>query len=207
MCGERVTFRNLAGSEFTADLFCEFFEQHGRRLLLAVLQRLAPAVAQDAPAEPDLGSYHALFLASAEGLYRSLPDGGWINVNPALARIFGYETPAQMLKETQGRRASEFYVDAAVGDTLIERIQAAGHFENQRVRVRWRNGSMVWISESSRSVRDAEGHLLFYEGSIMDIGAQVAAEARLRQSETKYRTLVDSSHDGVFLIWHDRLHQ
>lgn len=203
VCGERVVFRNLVGSEFAANLYCEFFEHEGRRLVLAVFQRLAPAAAQDAPVEVDPGSYQALFMASAEGLYRSLPDGGWIDVNPALARIFGYDSPAQMLKETQGQLASELYADPAVSTALAERMRSAGHFENQRAQVRRRDGSTVWISESSRSVRDAEGHLLFYEGSVLDIGAQVEAEARLRQSETMYRILVDSSHDGVFLIRHD----
>ncbi|HST26792.1 MAG TPA: PAS domain S-box protein, partial [Rudaea sp.] len=203
VCGERVVFRNLAGSEFAANLYCEFFEHEGRRLVLSVFQRLAPADAGDAPADADPGSYHALFMASAEGLYRSLPDGGWIDVNPALASIFGYASPAQMLKETHDRRASDIYADAGVGADLIERIRTAGHFEKQRARVLRRDGSTVWISESSRGVRDAEGHLLFYEGSIIDIGAQVEAEARLRQSENMYRTLVDSSRDGVFLIHHD----
>ena len=94
VCGERVVFRNLAGEEFAASLYCEFFEHEGRRLLLAVFQRVAPAAAQDAPAEPDPGSYRALFMSSAEGFYLSLPDGGVIDVNPALARIFGYESPA-----------------------------------------------------------------------------------------------------------------
>lgn len=203
VCGERVVFRNPAGSEFAADLYCEFFEHEGRRLVLAVFQRVTPAGTQDVPGDADPGSYRALFMASAEGLYRSLPDGGWIDVNPALARIFGYETPAQMLKETHGRLASGLYADAAVAARLIERLGTDGHFENQRARVRRRDGSTAWISESSRSVHDTEGHLLFYEGSIMDIGAQVEAETRLRQSETMYRTLVDSSHDGVFLIHHD----
>lgn len=203
VCGERVVFRNLAGSDFAADLYCEFFDLDGRRLVLAVFQRLAQAEATDAPATPDPGSYHALFLASAQGLYRSLPDGGWIDVNPAMASIFGFASPAQMLKQAHGRRATDFYVDTDVAAGLLERLRRDGHFENQRVRVRRCDGRTAWVSESSRGVRDAEGHLLFFEGSIMDIGAQVEAETRLRQSETMYRTLVDSSHDGVFLIRHD----
>ena len=203
VCGERVIFRNLAGQEFAANLYCEFFEYEGRRLVLSVFQRLSPATAHDAPGDADPGSYRALFLASAEGFYRSLPEGGLIDVNPALARIFGYESPAQMLREAHGRRASDLYADADVAVSLIERLHTDGHFENQRAQVRQRDGSLVWVSENSRGVRDEGGRLLFYEGSMMDIGAQVEAEARLRQSETMYRTLVDSSHDGVFLIRHD----
>jgi PAS domain S-box-containing protein len=203
ICGERVVFRNQAGLEYDADLYAEFFEHDGRRLILAVMQRPAPVGARAAAADPDPGSYRALFMSSAEGFYRSLPEGGMIDVNPALARIFGYESPAQMLREAHDRRARDLYADPVVAASLIERLHADGHFENERAQVRRRDGSLVWISENSRCVRDGEGHLLFYEGSIMDIGAQVAAEGRLRQSENMYRTLVDSSHDGVFLIRHD----
>ncbi len=203
VCGERVVFRNLAGVEFGANLYCEFFEDDGTRHVLAVFQDVAPAAAGDTIAVVDPGSYHSLFLASSEGLYRSLPDGGWIDINPALAHIFGYDSPAQMLKEMHGKRASELYADANAAAALLARLQTDGHFENQRAMVRRRDCTQVWVSESARSVRDAEGHLLFYEGSVMDIGAQVEAETRLRQSETMYRTLVDSSHDGVFLICHD----
>jgi diguanylate cyclase (GGDEF)-like protein/PAS domain S-box-containing protein len=203
VCGERVVFRNHAGVEYEADLYAEFFEHDGRRLVLAVLQRFAPVGEHATSADPDPGSYRSLFMSSAEGFYRSLPEGGLIDVNPALARIFGYESPAQMLSEAHDRRARDLYADPAVAASLIERLHAEGHFENQRAQIRRRDGTVVWISENSRCVRDGEGHLLFYEGSVMDIGAQVEAEQRLRQSENMYRTLVDSSHDGVFLIRHD----
>jgi diguanylate cyclase (GGDEF)-like protein/PAS domain S-box-containing protein len=203
VCGRRVVFRGFSGTEFAASLSCEFFEHDGRRLLLALLQDVAPASAADTPAPTDPGSYRALFLASSEGFYRSHPTGGWIDVNPALARIFGYESPVQMLRDAHGIRASDMYADPTIAAALYERLAADGHFENQRAQIRRRDGSLAWVLENSRCVRDAEGHLLFYEGSIMDIGRQVEAEERLRQSENMYRTLVDSSHDGVFLIRHN----
>ena len=151
----------------------------------------------------DTGSYRALFLAAAEGLYRSLPDGGWIDVNPALARIFGYASPAQMLTETRGARAVQFYADPDHHMRLRRLLDEYGQAENQRAQVRRRDGSVAWISENTRLVRDAEGRSLFYEGSITDISEQIQAEERLRLSESMYRTLVDNCRDGVFLIKRD----
>lgn len=203
VCCTRVRYRRKAGDEFAADLFCELFEFEGRRLLLTVSQRLTPVMMSAAVIDPDPESYRALFLASAEGLYRSFIDGGWIEVNPALARIFGYASPDQMLHEMHGRRASDLYADQSVATTLHERVHAHGRIENQRAQVVRRDGSRVWIVENSRLVRDADGKALFYEGSVTDISDQVRAEERLRLSESMYRILVDSSHDGVFLIRHD----
>ena len=202
VCGERVVFRHHNGREFAGSLYCEVFEQGGASYIFALFQKVSGATEEDQrqALAADAGSYRALFMAAAEGLYRSMPDSGWIDVNPALARIFGYDTPAQMLFETRGRRACDLYADPEQAQRVRDAMLKEGWCENLRAQIRRRDGSLAWISENARSVRDAEGRVLFYEGSLVDISAQIAAETRLRQSENMYRTLVDNSHDGVFLI-------
>ncbi len=199
--GMRVVFRTRAGSERSAILSCEVFEHDsGAQHVLSIFQEVAAVDTGATESGDDAGSYRALFLAAAEGLYRSLPDGGWIDVNPALARIFGYASPAQMLTETRGAPAAQFYADPAQGMRLRQLLEERGQAENQRAQVRRRDGSLAWISENARIVRDAEGRGLFYEGSITDISERIQAEERLRLSESMYRTLVDNCRDGVFLI-------
>jgi len=201
VCGESVVFRHRDGTEYSGMLYCEMFEQDGVAYAFGLVQQPTRATATDGKVVAnDAGSYRALFMAAAEGLYRSLPDSGWIDVNPALARTFGYDSPAQMLTETRGRRASDLYADPAYAQRVHDELARQGWCENLRAQVRRRDGSLAWISENTRAVRDSEGHLLCYEGSVVDISAQIAAETRLRQSENMYRTLVDNSHDGVFLI-------
>lgn len=198
-----VVFRCRNGDELSARLCCERFEYESRHYVLAIFQQVGEASSVDKRAITDRGSYRALFMAAAEGLYRSLPGGGWIDVNPALAQIFGYDSPAQMLTETAGARAGVLYVDAQEIDRLYATLTQQGRFVNERLRIRKRDGTMAWIVESTRAVHDDHGNMLFFEGSIADISAEIEAEARLLQSETMYRTLVDNSHDGVFLIRHD----
>lgn len=160
--GLRVVFRNRAGIERSAVLSCEVFEHaSGAQHVLAIFQQVAAADASGSPPVADTGSYRALFLAAAEGLYRSLPDGGWIDVNPALARIFGYASPVQMLTETRGSRADQPYADPAQSARLRELLDQRGQLENQRTQVRRRDGTLAWISENARIVRDAEGRVLF----------------------------------------------
>ncbi len=205
VCGERVVFKTRAGAERAAVLSCEAFEQDDAHYVLAIFQQVGEAGSGDHAKATDPGSYRALFNAAAEGLYRSLPDGGWIDVNPALARIFGYATPAQMLAETSGSRASSLYADLAHSARLRAILDARGQFENQRAQIHRRDGSLVWITENTRVVRDGEGRVLFYEGSVVDISEQIEAEARLRQSEALYKTLVENCRDGVFLALHERV--
>ncbi|MBS0557259.1 MAG: PAS domain S-box protein [Proteobacteria bacterium] len=201
ICGETVAFCTRDGEQRKALLFCELFEEAGSAYVLAVFQQVRGDAAEALPLDP--GSYHALFLSAAEGLYRSLPNGGWIDLNPAMARIFGYATATQMLAETATYRANQLYADADCTARLYALLDAHGQFENERARIVRRDGSIAWILENARRVVDANGKVLFYEGSIRDISEQLHAEERLRESEALYRILVDSSHDGVFLIHQD----
>jgi len=198
--GDRVVFRTQAGAERSGVLFCEMFEHEGATYVLCVFQQLREASPGDDATIADPGSYRALYLSAAEGLYRSLPDGGWIDVNPALAKILGYSSPAQMLTETSGAPACAMYADAGRSANLHALIAENGQFENQRSQIRRRDGTLAWISENARLVCDADGHPLFYEGSVIDVSDRIEAEARLRLSESMYRILVENSHDGVFLI-------
>lgn len=177
---------------------CEMFDLDGRTCVICIGRDFAEQPAAAATAA-EVSSYRSLFLAAAEGIYRSLPVGGLIDVNPAMAQIFGYDSPEQMLREF-GNSSRAVYADADDYERMLEEIRRDGALRNRRSRVRRRDGNTIWISENLRSVRDPDGRLLFYEGSVVDITRQEAAESALRQSEELYRILVDNSRDGVFLI-------
>jgi diguanylate cyclase (GGDEF)-like protein/PAS domain S-box-containing protein len=179
-------------------LTAEILDVDGREHVLCI-GRETPREGEVLAPNLDISSFRSLFLAAAEGIYRSLPEGGLIDVNPALARIFGYASTDHMLREFP-RPARQVYVDAAECDALYAELHSSGAIENRRSRVRRRDGSVIWVNENLRAVRDSAGKLLFFEGSVVDITRQEAAESALRQSEELYRILVDNCRDGVFLI-------
>jgi diguanylate cyclase (GGDEF)-like protein/PAS domain S-box-containing protein len=143
--------------------------------------------------------YRSLYLAASEGIYRSLPGGGFLDVNPAMARILGYASPQQLLSEL-GRSSAELYEDPAYAARASETLHSGGRLEQERARVRRRDGRVIWVSENARAILDAHGRALVFEGSMVDITAQVEAELALGQSQALYQVLVENSRDGVFLI-------
>lgn len=185
-------------------LDCEQIDgDEGSRILC--LLRLDALRAGDAalPDEhPD--SYRALFQAAAEGIYRSLPNGVFIDVNPAMARIFGYPSPLDMLRQIR-RPTAELYVDPAHGRWVCEQLDGPGRIEQVHSQVYRQDGSRIWISENARAVRDAQGRTLFHEGTVVDITERLASEAALQQSEALYKVLIDNCRDGVFLIQRGRV--
>src|SRR5690606_15672587 len=132
------------------------------------------------------------------------PEGGFVDVNPALARLLGHASPGQLLAE-RGRDLAAIYVDPDVMPRMHALLRGGGRVEGMRSQMRRRDGSVIWVSENARAIRDGQGRVLFHEGSVVDVTAQVEAEVALRQSQALYQVLVENSRDGVFLIQHGRV--
>jgi PAS domain S-box-containing protein len=102
-------------------------------------------------------------------------------VNPALARIYGYETPAALISSLTDI-GGQLYVDAsrrAEFTRLLHEHSTVSGFESQVYR---RDGQIIWITETARAVRDANGVLLYYEGMVEDISERKRAEQELQQA-------------------------
>ena len=122
----------------------------------------------------------ALYEIAVVGIHRSLlKGGGYLSVNPAMARIYGYASPEQMLEEITDI-ASQVYVRPADRAALIEAISAHGKVEGFEVANYRRDGSIIWIQTSSRLVRNP-GEAPFLEGFTTDITERKHTEQRLER--------------------------
>jgi phosphoserine phosphatase RsbU/P len=142
--------------------------------------------------------FRSIFENSVSGIFQTSPEGGYLNVNPALARIYGYNTREELMARISdiGRL---LYVDPARRAEFIRLMQEQGvvkEFESQIYR---KDGSVIWISENARAVRDGRGQIQYYEGTVEDITARKEAEEKLRFSETRFRSVWQNSSEGMRL--------
>lgn len=140
--------------------------------------------------------YRTIFENATEGIYQSTADGRFLSANPAMARILGYESPSELI----GHRtdiARQGFANPGQRDefkrTLEEKGSTTG-FEYPALR---RDGSKVWVSENAHSVRDAEGKLQYYEGTLTDINDRKAAEASLKANVAKLNGIFNTVPMGV----------
>lgn len=141
---------------------------------------------------------HNIFDNTAEGIFQTSADGNYININPALARIYGYESPAAMIAELRDIR-SQLYADPNRRGqfiALLERRDRVTNFESQ---VRRRDGTLIWISENARAVRDDQRRLLYYEGTVEDITDRKAAQDELANERNMLRTVIDAWPDIIYV--------
>lgn len=123
--------------------------------------------------------YRSIFENAMEGIVQSTPDGRLISVNPALARMAGFESPREMMEEVPDIRA--FYADEADREKLLEALGERGAVHQYAIRLRRRDGSVIWTSANVRTVRDGEGNALYLEGTIEDISPRRKAEAMVNR--------------------------
>lgn len=126
--------------------------------------------------------YRSIFENAAEGICQTTLEGRYISANPALARILGYNSPEDLL-ETITDINHQLYVNPNRRAEFIAEIQAnhsVSGFESQVYR---QDGTMIWISENARAVRDQTGQLLCFEGTIEDITESKRAAEALKQAK------------------------
>jgi PAS domain S-box-containing protein len=119
--------------------------------------------------------YHQLFDRLPIGLYRTSPDGRFLDANPTLVQMLGCPDRATLLSLS----AATFYArpedrDRWRGD--VERQGVVHHFETPLRRL---DGTVLWVDDTVSAVRDAQGRLLCYEGSLEDITERKRAEEAL----------------------------
>ena len=122
--------------------------------------------------------YRNIFDNAVEGIYQSSSEGKTLTANPALARIFQYQSPDDF--QMQMTDISQLYVQPGRRDEfvrLLEESEEVTGFESDAYR---RDGSIIWISESARAVRNESGTLLYYEGIIQEITGRKEAEQTVR---------------------------
>lgn len=128
--------------------------------------------------------YRSIFENALEGIFQITPEGSYLSANTALAEIYGYDSPNELI-EALTNIGSQLYVD---GDryqeftTLMEKHGQVSRFESQVYR---KDGSIIWISEDARCVCDANGVFLYYQGFVQDITERKEAEAERERFTNK----------------------
>jgi sigma-B regulation protein RsbU (phosphoserine phosphatase) len=141
--------------------------------------------------------YHSVFDHLVEGIFQTTPDGRYLMANAALARIYGYATPEELMQSLTDI-SRRLYVLEHRRDEFIRLMQEQDVITGFESQVYRKDGTRIWISENCRAIRDDKGRLLYYEGTVEDITQRQEAEDKVRQSEALYHSLVETLPQNIF---------
>jgi diguanylate cyclase (GGDEF)-like protein/PAS domain S-box-containing protein len=130
--------------------------------------------------------YRSLFDHAPVGIYRTTPEGKLEDGNRALSRILGYSSVQALLSSD----ATDFYIDAFDRERWKAAVEAEGMLTDFELQLRRADGSVIWVRDSARAIRDRHDVVIWYEGILQDITKQKQAEWEARQANQRLSTWV-----------------
>ncbi len=128
------------------------------------------------------------------GVYRNTsdPGGTFIQVNPAFAQIFGYDSPDEIMQIN----VMDLYVNKEDRVLFLEDLQREGSITDRKLLLKKKDYSNIWVSVSARAHYHEEGFIDWVDGMVEDTTHRIEAEEALQKSEKRYRSIVENINDG-----------
>ncbi|MFB2937657.1 adenylate/guanylate cyclase domain-containing protein [Aerosakkonemataceae cyanobacterium BLCC-F154] len=133
--------------------------------------------------------YHSIVENAVDGIFQSTPSGRYLSANAALAKIYGYDSPSELIA-VLGNISHQLYVDPDRRQEFVARMEKDHAVYGFESLVRRKDGKIIWISENARAVRDSTGKLLYYEGTVSDITVRKVAQEALRYQQEQTEKLL-----------------
>ncbi len=166
--------------------------------LMARMTQLAGIAIERRHAEAALrlseARFRGLFEHVVEGVYQSGPDGRLREVNPALARMLGFSDLRELLALESTR---ELYVDPSMHDLIQSTLLGQGELRDAEYELRRRDGEVLTVIENARLVRDADGTVLGFEGTLWNITERRRAELAVQAEKERAQVTLQSIGDAV----------
>jgi len=155
---------------------------------IAIERRLAEEALRSSEAK-----FRGLFESIAEGVYQSAPDGRLLSVNPAFVAMLGFSSAAELYLQP----AEALYWNPADRAEFTRRMEAEGEIRDAEFLMRRRDGQQLVVLENARTMRDAAGRIVGYEGTIANITERKRAEQAVFAEKERAQVTLESIGDAV----------
>jgi PAS domain S-box-containing protein len=174
--------RTLHGREFWVDVSITPIPMRGKQILYTLWRDISEQKRNEAALRLAEQKYRDIFENAVEGIFQTTPEGRFLSVNPAMARIHGYDDPEELIT-TGADIAGQLFADPEDRKRYREQIEKWNGVLGFETQVLTKDGGKRWISLNARAVRDSEGNIRYYEGMANDITERKSLEAQLLQAQ------------------------
>lgn len=170
--------------------------------ILGVAYDVSPRKRFEEALQASEARYQNIFENATQGIFQTTPDGRYLSMNPAFARMFGYPSQEAMMAAISDI-AAQIYVHPEDRDRVKKLLTEKGRVEKFEIQSYRCDGEIIWISSNARVVRDTTGAILYYEGTAEDITERKRAELALQESQQQLADILALLPDATLVIDRD----
>ncbi len=183
------------GTPFPKDVRVATGTYGGRHVVVAYARDITETKAAEEALRESEERFRSLYENATIGIYRTTPDGRILMANPALVEMLGYSSFEELASRNL---AEEGFEPEYPRSAFQEEIERKGEVRGLESAWRRRDGTVIYVRESARAIRDEKGRTVYYEGTVEDITERKRAEEALRESEERFRSLYENATIGIY---------
>lgn len=164
------------GSVFPVEISARAIAVTGKKYFQSIVRDISERKRAEAALRESEERFRSLYENSTIGMYRTTPEGRILMANPSLVRMLGYEDFNDLAQRDLGKNGFD---DGFTRIDFLSQIEKNGQIIGQESAWKRRDGSTVFIRESSKAIRDASGKTIFFEGTVEDVSARHLAEEEI----------------------------
>ena len=147
--------------------------------------------------------YRDIFVNAQEGIFQTSVAGSYLSANPALAKMYGFESPEEMLN-SRTNISKDAYVDPDERRNFLRSMEENGFVKGYEYEVKRKDGRTIWFYEDAKAIKDKNGNIQYFEGYVVDITDRKLAENALNEKNNLLTNLIINMQEGILLEGSDR---
>lgn len=195
--------KNKKGELIDAEISLNIIISSGKRYIQAIGRDITERKIAEKKLRESEEIFKNIFKYSAAGVSLIDINGRWIEVNDIFCKITGYSKKELLsykyvdITHKNDKAKSKYFFKKI----LLGKIKYR-YFEKRYVH---KNGSIIWVYLSLSLIRDSFNKPLYFITHIQDITKNKIIEESLKESEEKYRTLMDNSPDAIVVYIENKI--
>ena len=185
-------------SEIILEVNASVIEYKGEKAILSLNHDITERKNIEKALTESEEKFRNIFYNSPLGIYRTTPDGKILAANPAILDLLGFSSIEEL--EKRNLESEGFDTDVSPRSefkNLMENENGVNGLESAWVK---EDGSIVYVREYARAIKDDQDTIIYYDGTVEDITETKKALENLKESEEKYRLLIESAQDPIFTV-------